>query len=467
MNIISNKPKFIFWTTLIFYTLIWVFNPSNYMVAGLFLALTFVYMVILKDIRLSILITCLSSSIVFTGKTYSIQLVQQGILPTELYPSGLFTTFTISPNLIITIIMFFVLIRDILLKKIKVSRPNSQTIVVIIYFFWAIISDYFGSKAPSYSLMFSVFNLTLLVVYFYFKTYVKDNQKMFKYLTALFSALIIFESLISFQQLVSKSPIGKTIETQTNIESFGLAADELHFTYRPLGTFIHANYFGLWLSTYLMLFIYLALLEANRLSIFTLLIGFSALVTTLSRSSWIGFFIGAMATLYIIEKVRKIKLPKSFTKYLSVFILLAIPLFVVFILPRAQKSVYTFDEGGGFYREVQIRRGFELIAKYPIFGVGTERSIQEGLTLINKNDPNFSILFNVHNWFILTCVEHGIPSLLIFIVLISIIVNKIYRSGYTPRWKMFFVTGLLTNLVVGLFQPYINMQLIILTLAFL
>lgn len=468
--LIISKPKihlYIFFTTLLFFLILWFLNPGNYIVAASFILLIFVYYYKTKDIRLSLLLAYLASTVVFTGKSYPIQLVPAGLLPSEIYPFGYFVRFTISPSLILATIMFLIMLRDFVNGALKNFKLKLFDIVLAAYYLWLVISDYFGSNLPEFSLLFSLVSLTTLVLYFYIKIYSKQKDKFIKIFIYLLSAIIIFESLISFQQFLIKSPIGKTLELQQNIEYFGNTADEIQFTFRSLGTFEHANAFGIWLSSYLVIITLLFFTKPNYLFAGACFMGIIALVMTLSRSSWIAYFAGILTSLFILEKLKKINLSNTLKKYSRWFIILGIPLFIFFIFPRIEKSIYTFSQGGGYFRSVQLDRAFELINKDPIFGVGSGRSVPEGLKITNLSDPNFSILADVHNWYVLLMVEHGIPSLLIFTVIIYLYFKKVFAKNKFSVKTLGLTMGVVATLIAGLFQPYINFQIIILALAFL
>lgn len=467
MPIISKTNLYIFFTTILFFLALWILNPGNYIVAAAFIVLIFIYNFKLKNFRISLLLAIIASSVVFTGKTYSIEIIPKGILPLEIYPFGYFINYTITPNAILSVLLAIFLIRDIVNSKVKGYKFIAYDYILIAYFLWSIISDYFGSQTPGLSLLFSTSSLTALFLYFSIKLYVKQKNNFFELLVYLFSAIIIFESLISIQQFISKAPLGKTLESQQGIEYFGRAVDEIQFTFRSLGTFIHANAFGIWISSCLIIITLHFLTKPNYLFAAAFLTGTTSLVLTLSRSSWIGYLTGVLTSLFVLEKLRKIDVSKAIRKYLIWFIVLGVPLLAFFVFPRFEKSLYTFSQGGGYFREVQLERAFELVGKNPIFGVGSTRSVPEGLKITSPSDPNFSILADVHNWYILSIVEHGVPSIVLFLIILYLYFRKLFIKKVFSIKSLSFAAGVGATLIAGLFQPYINFQIIIIALAFL
>lgn len=180
-----------------------------------------------------------------------------------------------------------------------------------------------------------------------------------------------------------------------------------------------------------------------------------------------GFLIGVITMLFVWEKVKKFKVPQKVNKYFLSFFLLGSVLFVFFVLPRAERSVFTFSQGGGYFRKIQIQRGLEVILKNPVFGVGSERAVLEGLGLVSSNDPNFSIVLNVHNWYILTTIEHGIPSIALFAILLILYFRETIKKKFPGFIQVGLLVGAISSLIAGLFQPFINLQVIILSLVFL
>ena len=451
----------------VFFTALWTLNPNNYIIAVSFLLLIIIYNIKIKNLKLSLLLTYLASSVILTGKSYPIQLVPKGILPLEIYPFGYFVRFTITPSSILAVLMFLIILRDLINSRINHTKLTPFEILLIIYFLWTVVADYFGSGIPEFSVLFSILSLTIPILYFYIKLYVKQKNTFIKIIIYLLSAIVIFESLIATQQFLAKSPIGKTLEYQQGIEHFGNTVDEIQFTFRPVGTFGHANEFGIWMSSYLIIIILYSLIKQNYILSIASVMGIVALVTTLSRSAWMGFLIGILLSLFILEKLKKIDVSKKIKKYLPWLIFLGVPLFFFFIFPRLEKSFYTFSQGGGYFRKIQIQRAAELIKKNYIFGVGSFRSVPEGLKITSVKDPNFSILSDVHNWYISSVVEHGIPSVLLFLPILYLYFNKLFSNKNISMIKLGLAAGVISTLMSALFQPYINLQIIILALAFI
>jgi len=466
------KPEnYIFYSSIVFYLLLWHINPNNKIIALSFVFLIFIYNYKLKNVKLSILLTYLASSIIFTGKRYLIQLVPEGVFPKVLAPQGYVSHFVISYLHIIAFFMLILLVRDFLKNRMK-FKLEKKDYLVIFYFLWLVLSDILGSSRPNMSILFSVLSLHFLVFYFYLKFLIKGKEK-FIILIALFTAQIIFESYISYQQFIASSPIYKNIEAQVDIEYFGFAADEPQFRFRPVGTFNHANELGMAMSFWLLIIFAYLYKRQNILSFTALIFGVVTLAATLSRSSWLGFAFVLFFTLFFFEKVKKIKSPEIFTKNILSMAIVAVVVTIFFIFPRAEKSLYTFSEGGGYFRSAQIRAAIELIKQNPLYGVGTGMSVPAGLSQLPRTV--FSLVpLGVHNWYLNITTEHGIPAILLFLALIATFmmeqVRKIWDENVINLESLMRIAitgGVVSSMIVGMFQPFVGETFILLAFAIL
>lgn len=474
-KITALKPEsYIFAVSFCVLAMLWLTNVSNKIIALILFSLIFVFYYKLRNIKTSGLLAYLVSSIVFTGKTYAHQIIPAGILPIEIYPLGFFINFSFTPSLVLVLFLLFLIVRDITNKRMGRIKINFIDILIVLFVMWPIFSDLIASKDPGFSLLFSIVDLSMLVVYFFIKLYGHQMTNIIKYFVWTISALILFESVVSIQQFLIKSPVFKNLEYMTSIEYFGNAADEIQFAFRPLGTFPHANALGVWLSSLMIIIFLILLIKPNRTLFVTCIAGFGALAMTLSRSAWLGFLTGILLCLLILEKVKKMKFGKLTRKYVTIFFLMIPFLGFAFILPRLEKSTYTLEGGGGYFRKVQLTRATETIAANPIFGIGTARSVQEGLSSIDQNDPDRSIVQNVHNWYVLGMIEHGLPYIILFAFILIVYFKKnltkkeiltIPMNSINGIIQLGLLGGVLSSLIAGLFQPFINLQTIIFSLA--
>lgn len=461
----------IFIITILFYAGIWFLNPSNKAILVMFAFFIGTLFAILRHVRLSLLFGYITSCVILTGKTYEIQLIPEGIFPLDWWPNGYLVKFIITPAHVIGALMilwmFFVFVRKKGYQRVSVSVID---ILVFGYFFWVLISSLFGSGQPEISLIGVLLFLNNLVAYTFIRIE-KLTQSAVASIVTIIMAIVLFESLIAGLQLVNHSPIGKTVESQLLLEDFGEAVDEISFRFRPVGTYPHANELGLALVFFMSILAAWFYVTKSKLPYIAYGAGLFTVIATLSRSSWLALF---FSTILIVANFRN-QLPRALFSYIYryryLLLLLGIISVVVFIVPRVERSLYSFMEtgGGGYIRKLQFENALTLIGLHPLFGVGAGMNVPEGLAL-----DRFGILASfpasVHNLYLLIAVENGIPGLLIFllIVVMFFLRNRIvYKSN--PSYNKSLTIGsnaaITAILVVGIFQPFMLDRLLFLAIG--
>jgi O-antigen ligase len=443
-------------------------NPSNYVIAGSFVIFFAAYYLKIKKFGLSLFFTFVSSLIVNTGKAYPIQLVPAGFFPVDTYPQGYIINLVITATHFIAFAMLLYMIRQFLSKP-RIFKPNLIDLVLVIFYVLKILSAIFGSKMPELSMPFEILSLSLFVGYFYARFILKPDSSLWKNLSYLFSALVIFESLLGFSELAIKSPLGKNLEHQVNIEYFGNAVDETQFTFRPVGTFDHANALGIWVSSVSLFILGFAIKNKSNILWFSFFLGCALMISTISRSAWLGFAAGSL--FFIIYTSRKSKdtlkpMIDFILKWRFVIAPILLFLFAYFIIPRAQSSLYSFQEdaGAAFFRRIQILDAVEIIKLHPIFGVGAAMSAYEGIAL-NLYTVAANVPLEIHNWYLYVGVENGLLAVFIFVLFLILSLRKIFDSGAKSIILIAVVSPIICLLIAAIFQPYIDVELILMFLS--
>jgi len=474
LKIVGDRKdiNFIFIVTALFYSLAWLVNPGNKIILGSVFILLIIFYLRIKNLRLCLFLTYLVSMIIFTGKTYTLQLVPAGVFTEELYPNGYIVFFVISPRHFLVFFMLTILVRDFIISKFRLVKFRKEDLTLISFYAWIILSDVFGSKKPEISLLFSLISLEGLILYFYLRAYNFGYSQFLKAVLWIFVGIVLFQAAISFQQFFAGSPIYKNLEHQVNILDIGWSADELQFRFRPLGTFPHSNILASWL-TFLLSIIFVGLSKKPGYFLFaSFIVGSVVLVMTISRSSWMGFLVSMMLIIYVLEKIKRIKLPKMITKHFVSLLVLAAALFLLFILPRAEKSLYSLEaEGGGLLRLAQTQETTALILQNPVFGVGSYMTIQETLRLSPRGIFSLAPM-TIHNWYLLLTAEHGIPAVILFLIFVILSVNRLAAKILRGRMesleaylRLGSLGGILAILVSGLFQNFLVLNLILFSSA--
>lgn len=463
---VKAKPEFfVFFVSTLFYYLLWYFNPENKIIVISFFILFSVFYLRVRDFRLSLFLSYLVSSVIYTGKMYNFQLIPAGVFPKELFPDGYILLFIISTRHILSFLMAVVLIRDLVSSGFKMFRLSLQDIILVGYYLWILISDLLVSGNLEISLLFSTLSLEALIVYFYLRALTLKRVRLTRLLFWVFISMVVFQVGISFQQFAYSSPISKNIGYPVRISYFGMAPDELQFRFRPIGTFPHANMLATWLSYSLSIIFVFFYKKINYLFYTLFIFVLTVLLMTLSRGAWVGSFISVMFILYIMEKVKRKNISGIIKKHIISLLILGVVLLVLFVAPRTISSIYSFTEGvgGGPFRLSQIIETVDIIKKYPIFGVGTAMSLQKGIE-INPHGIYAQAPLQVHNWYFLQTVEHGIPSVVLFLLFVILSFRKLANIILESKMVTFndyarlgFFTGCISIFIVGFFQPFLFM----------
>lgn len=463
----AHSAFYTFTCSLLFFFFLWYINPNNKIVALSFLFFFLLLQQKLRNLRLSILLSYLASLFIFTGKTYMIEVVPPGVFPIKILPIGYVIFIIVSIKHVVAAVMLLILFLDFLRTRFSYIRPLAADGFLIIFYAWIVISDLFVSRRPDISLTLSFLSLHVPIAYLYIRAYIGTWKNFSAVIFALIIATVLFQSLVSFQQLHISSPVGKTVEFMPDIAEFGQAADELSNRFRPLGTFPHANNMAAAASFLLPILISALYIKTSYVLLISILFTIFLIVTSLSRGGWVASGITIPIQIAILTKHLRAMQPRIPRNIAIICGLLFVYLFVFFILPRIEKSLYVFEAGGGAYlREEQIKSAIAIVARYPLLGSGTLMSVLEGASLEPMGIFKFYPVF-VHNAYLLIAAEHGIPALLFFLCFVISLALPILR-GITNRKKratnivtMGAIFGIASLLIIGLFQAFLSEELII------
>ncbi len=462
----TKTESFLISASLFLLFLIWFVNPTNKFLLIIFLVYLLILSLKLKSLSLGAFFTFILSSIFLVGKDYFFQLHDLRQLPylKILYPLGLFEKVTITTSDVIFSIFLISLIP--LLKKTKISIKNLQILdfLIIIFIIFGLITDILSSRYVYLSLFLKKSLLQSVAIYFYLRFLNIDHKFTYKSIVIVFTAIVFFESFLVLQQFVNSSPLGKNYEIQRTAQLFGSASDESSFTFRPNGTFYHANDLGLFLSSLLPFIFIEFLINKKGGYVVGFFLGTLAVVLTLSRSAWLGISLGFLYLLFVIEYKKKINLlEKFFRKKYLIFLVILTPL-VLYILPRIAQTAFSFQESGGLYLRIrQVQESWELLKSSPLLGIGTGMSVVEA---IERNKRGiFSIFPNpVHNYYVLLLVENGLALFFLFLLVVIYGIKKI-----VVQYKSLLASAALSSLIViligALFQPAFNYQLLFILLG--
>lgn len=463
---------FIFLINFILYFSFLIFNPNNKLIILSFALLFFIYNIRLKNSKLSLILCYLSSIIITSGKTYDIQLIPKSMfIPGIPNLGGYSVTIIINASLIIGVLMIILVFRDFMInKKIKKANFRKIDIFLFLYFLTVQLLDSTISHMPQISSLVSFSALTVMFAFIFIKLYKPKYKILIPLVMWLLCSQVFFESSLALMQFLRSSPLQKNIEHHLLTYIVSQAPDELINRFRPMGTMVHANYLAAWLTFVLLLIFTYNYKKANIYLFLLNLFGVCILILTLSRSAWITYYLGTMFCFYVFEKVKNIE-PPYFLKQAKIgFILLSIVLVVLFVFPRLQKSLNILN-GGFEFRQNQLKDSSAVLKNNWVFGVGSSMSIVSIVTNSKigyfRSDPT-----PIHSWYITTLIEHGIfPTIFIilfFVLTIRSEINKLFSKStlnIQNYIRLGFVVSSTSLLIIGIFQPFLFENMIILTSA--
>jgi len=446
-----------------------IFNPQNKEIIALFSLLFLLVFLNSRNIVHSLLVTFLTSSTIFVGKTHYYQLMSLREFPylKELYPFGVGTVLIIRPVDVITLLMLLYLLVVIFKRKTGFQLEKID-FALLLYFVWLVLANVFASPHILISLYHTTDVLQAVILHFSLK--IQGNKsKILAVIPPIFIAITVFQSYLAIQQLINSAPLGKNIEMLHLSPAYGQAIDETYFTFRPIGTFIHSNNLGIYLSGLIVFLLSYSLVNPSWTHLVSFLLAFAAIVISLSRTAWISLFCGSLYFFYSLEHVLKINLIHRFKfdklKILLLSILI-VPL-LIYALPRVSKTALTFrDSGGGYLRIKQAQEIVTLVRISPIFGTGSGMSTLKAIEL-NKKGVFTSFPDQIHNHYLLVLAENGTVGLFLLLALILFHFHGLEGALHKARnvKNKIVIYGLIASSIIMVLsafsQPFLYLSILI------
>lgn len=455
----SSNNSFFSNLSLLALMLLWFLNPTNKLIVVVLFLLCLVLWLKSKDLRSSLIATFLISSVLFIGKTHYLKLldIDFQMFPElkQLYPNGIVASITISAIHLVSFFMAWVLVRDLLLKKIRLNLKVFDSLLLL-FFMSSVMSSLFFSKRIYLSLYYSFSILPVLIFHFFLKFYGKGK---FLLIYSVITILILFEGYISIAQFIISSPLGKNIELEKFASQYGQGADESYFTFRPIGTFIHANDLATFVSLFLPLIMALLILKFEKLSLSAFISSVIIILLSLSRSVWFGLTLSLLYFFYKIEYQLKVDILPKFANKIIIFSIIFLPFFI-YATPRIAKISSILQRSGGL--KLRIEQSSEILALFktsPLLGVGPGMSVISSIER-SKNSIFTSFPVAIHNFYLLTLVEGGLFGLFLLLSLIyfslkSMLFKVDEANLIKNRLKLYgLISGIFIIIIVAFFQPF-------------
>jgi O-Antigen ligase len=446
---------YVFFTSLIYYLLIFYFNQTNKTLVVATVLLTCVYWYKIRNVLLAVLLTYIITSVFFVGKSYEIRVNVPNVSSANDI-TMLWSQIVIRISDVYIFIMGLFAIRSIV-KKQFARHQNKPLMFLLAFNGISLLSALIASKRPDVSLVFAL-QLCAASVVAWTTTVLARKKIIVPLVLSVAAALLLFESFIAGNQFLRNGFIGSSVEN-TGYQYAGSSVDENVFVFRPLGTFDHPN--ALAQTSVFLLPIFIALLYLRKTPISYLLVfgsigaGVVSLLVSQSRSAWFSFGAGLLALLYIVEKRWKYKLAIRVNPYVITIFLLMLLMLAFLVLPqRLSQLWYSFEEeASGSTRLALMQEWGVLITRFPILGVGPGMS---GVEALAQNATGVLETFStvVHNMYLLIGAEQGIVGLWVFLGYILTTSKLLTRIVCTTKTLM--ARWLALGVLIGSYGLYIN-----------
>ncbi|OGH11900.1 MAG: hypothetical protein A2857_02245 [Candidatus Levybacteria bacterium RIFCSPHIGHO2_01_FULL_36_15] len=459
-----DRKNFIYFNILFLIALYFNLNNKTLIAASvIYLVLT---SIIFKSISKGLIFSFLLFSLFLVGKTYSTILIPKSSLSPAIGRiylgfSGHTADIVVTPSHIIGIILFLWFIAIFIKEGYK--RINIQFILLTTYIVFSLISALF-----SLNYLLSVFywlsTFLLLPFYFFLQKSLLEDKKFKDELFTFFSILIIYESIWAIFQYLLRGPVLSSLEVFNNFLFTGPDFDQSWF--RPYSSLAHTDDLANFLLPLTILFFlsgYLKNFAKMKLVIFAFMLGFFGIILTLSRSAWIALFFICLIYSLIFEKKYKIIFNKYYKKILIYSCTALLPLLILFVIPRVQKTFSTlYEEGSGQARILITSEAMNLIVKYPFFGVGQRMSVL-GMFLEDPKGLMYYWPVAPHNIYLHFMAETGVISFLLFFTFLYLSIKlrtKKPKSENDIIQKKIIVACIASLIINGIFQPMYSTTMI-------
>jgi len=343
----------------------------------------------------------------------------------------------------------------------KVLKLDKITKIFLLYFLLSLISA-FLSINYSLSLFFWLSEFFLFPLFCLFRKELRNDRNFLKSFLRFLSVLVIYECLFALFQYLTKSPFLPNLMFSKDVPLEGPEVEPTWF--RPWGTFGHPNTLANFLLPITVIFFlsgYSRSFGEKKYTIPGFIFGLIAIILSLSRSSWMAFTATIALFTILFEKKLYLQFNDRFKRIILASSLLFIPLFVVFVVPRIEKSPLSFTgEGSGIFRFESYKESLNLLQKYPLFGVGQGMSV---LAMFSENPKGevFRFPYYPHNMFFHLASEIGLMPLLFFLFFLGYLIFTGYNSSPQKITGIIidnyvFLAPMIALFFNGLFQPFFS-----------
>jgi len=352
-------------------------------------------------------------------------------------------------------------------KERKVDFYPKILILYLLILCICIISSFNTKLPPVIKLTYIWYSFENLLVFIYIVNNVKDNKTaILMIVTFLASALL--QSFLAIGQYASGSSLGLEMFGAREIMFIKSGGSTLH---RVVGTLAHPNALAKYLAFCVPITI--ALLAGpvkNRYRILlggTLIIIVVAIVLTLSRGGMINAFVGGTLAVYICL-ARTLK-NRFFPAVITVILIIVTIIPLITLVEPIHNRFLKYDYKTAYVRIPLNKLACNMVKHNPLLGVGLGSFRIVAHHYDNTREAvSYGFPAPVHNEFLLVASELGLPSLILFLVMIYFIFMTMIGAlkEENKNISVYMTTGLFCSLFGMMVHLQVDYQYIFLSATF-
>jgi len=309
-----------------------------------------------------------------------------------------------------------------------------------------------------------IFTLYSYLLCFYISSKIYNKSKLVENLTTI--SVVIISGVGILQALIGRY--------------YGFAFEGIKDAeYMSFGTMINPNFFSTFITIFLPIFIISYLHNKDSYMLYIIGILFGALVCSKSLGGYLTFIIYTLVVFIYFIIISKNK--KTVLKQISALLILFITVFILLngvndnkyfeelnIIKDDIKNVTETSESFGNNRGYIWSVCFEIVKDNWLFGIGPDSLGREVISnYMNRDDYIFGelVLDKAHNEYLHIAVTTGIPSLLVYILILGIILfNLVKKFIYYIKNKelnsdnAIFLVAISASILAYLVQGIVNIS---------
>ena len=300
------------------------------------------------------------------------------------------------------------------------KRQKLFILAVLAFNFYLFLNAFFISDKPLLSLWFSskVFEFSLFAVVAQFTL---SKNKVFNWSFTVLAISIFWQSSLMLLQFTLQKSLGLWFVGERSFSPDTPSIAHVYFfgkqMLRPYGTFPHPNVAAAFFVVGFIILFAQQRSKIGKLNIFASVVSLLSVFPTFSKGAAVSLFVSLV---FLVKK----------PFYLTVVFLVAVFSAFIFFQNLPEAQVASIAE-----RLVLSQAAFELILKYPLFGVGSANFVHTLSSFNLFSIADTRLIAPVHNVFLLIFAEEGIVGLSLFVILLYAVFKNI-----SSRWQLALAT---------------------------